>query len=185
MMTIYSIKTSQKASRHSNFPTERLSHGFQQRGASISELTKPVADSKATYLTKHVPWSTAKLKLSISFFQTGNLCINDEWALNNTYYYMERFHKMKWLVQSFFFFLTFLQEFVIRTLKALTYGHSFIFDSFSFCNPLRKIISRYSLMVAWWNRSNTATHITSKWFNHWFPEDDDLHTLGQYCPYLW
>lgn len=85
MMTIYSIKTSQKASRHSNFPTERLSHGFQQRGASISELTKPVADSKATYLTKHVPWSTAKLKLSISFFQTGNLCINDEWALNNCF----------------------------------------------------------------------------------------------------
>lgn len=57
-----------QASRHSNFPTERLSHGFQQRGASISELTKPVADSKATYLTKHVPWSTAELKLSISFF---------------------------------------------------------------------------------------------------------------------
>lgn len=52
-------------------------------------------------------------------------------------------------------------------------------DCFSFCNPLRKIISRYSLMVAWWNRSNTATHITSKWFNHWFPEDDDLHTLGK------
>lgn len=78
-------KSSQKASRHSNFPTERLSHGFQQRGASISELTKPVADSKATYLTKHVPWSTAKLKLSISFFQTGNLCINDEWALNNCF----------------------------------------------------------------------------------------------------
>lgn len=187
MMTIYSIKTSQKASRHSNFPTERLSHGFQQRGASISELTKPVADSKATYLTKHVPWSTAKLKLSISFFQTGNLCINDEWALNNCFekkilLYGEVSQNQ---MIGTIIFLTFLQEFVIRTLKALTYGHSFIFDSFSFCNPLRKIISRYSLMVAWWNRSNTATHITSKWFNHWFPEDDDLHTLGQYCPYLW
>lgn len=90
------------------------------------------------------------------------------------------------MIGTIIFFLThFLQEFVIRTLKALTYGHSFIFDSFSFCNPLRKIISRYSLMVAWWNRSNTGTHISSKWFNHWFPEDDDLHTLGQYRPYLW
>lgn len=133
-------------------------------------------------LQLNLNWAFPFFRLEISA-----LMMNEHWTivLRRRYYYMERFHKIKWLVQSFFFFLTFLQEFVIRTLKALTYGHSFIFDSFSFCNPLRKIISRYSLMVAWWNRSNTGTHISSKWFNHWFPEDDDLHTLGQYCPYLW
>lgn len=133
-------------------------------------------------LQLNLNWAFPFFRLEISA-----LMMNEHWTivLRRRYYYMERFHKIKWLVKSFFFFLTFLQEFVIRTLKALTYGHSFIFDSFSFCNPLRKIISRYSLMVAWWNRSNTATHITSKWFNHWFPGDDDLHTLGQYCPYLW